>query len=65
MASFHAPRAEPMKKKKKTDPGLILQRESKKLKKLDKMIKKIELKGKILKPIDEIEGDRAMLKTKE
>ena len=54
-----------MKKKKKVDPGQINLRENKKLKKLDKMVKKIESKGKILKPIEEIEGDRALLKTRE
>ncbi|ESO06603.1 hypothetical protein HELRODRAFT_155730 [Helobdella robusta] len=52
-----------MKKKKKLDPGLALQKEVKKQKKIEKQIRKLELKGRILKPIEEIEGDRQILKT--
>ena len=54
-----------MKKKKKIDMSVILQREQKKMKKLERMIKKQEAKGRILKPIDEIEGYRHILKTLE
>jgi len=57
--------AEPMKKKKKLDMNIVIQREQKKMRKLEKMIRKQELKGRILKPIDEIEGDRHVLKTLE
>ena len=54
-----------MKKKKKLDINIVIQREQKKMRKLEKMIRKQELKGRILKPIDEIEGDRHVLKTLE
>ena len=54
-----------MKKKKKMDLTVIVQREIKKKKKLEKAIKKLESKGLKLKPIDEIEGDRQILKTLE
>jgi len=55
--------AEPMKKKKKIDTGIIINREVKRRKKLEKAVKKQEQQGLILKPIEEIEGDRDVLKT--
>jgi len=54
-----------MKKRKKLDMNIIVQRETKKRKKIEKAIKKLELKGRQLKPIDEIEGDRSFIKTLE
>ena len=45
--------------------NIVIQREQKKMRKLDKMIRRQESKGRILKPIDEIEGDRQVLKTLE
>lgn len=55
---------EPLKKKKRMDVSIIIDREKKKKKKLEKEIVKLEKKGRLLKPIEEIEGDRAVLKTK-
>jgi len=55
--------SEPMKKRKKMDINIILGREAKRRRKLEKAIKKQELKGQKLKPIEEIEGDRHVLKT--
>lgn len=55
--------AEPMKKKKKAD--IDPQKLKKQKRKLEKAIKKLESKGRKLKPLLEIEGDRAILKTKE
>lgn len=57
--------AEPMKKKKKLDINVIVQREMKKRKKIEKQIKRLEAKGLQLKPIDEIEGERSFMKTLE
>ena len=54
---------EPLKKKKKIDVSLISMREQRKMRKLEKAIRKQEMKGRILKPIDEIEGDRSFKKT--
>lgn len=54
-----------MKKKKKLDINIIVQREMKKRKKIEKQIKKLEAKGLQLKPIDEIEGERSFMKTLE
>ncbi|CAG5120682.1 unnamed protein product [Candidula unifasciata] len=47
--------AEPMKKKKRLDPMMSAARQAKKLKRLDKEIKKLARVGRILKPIEEIE----------
>jgi large subunit ribosomal protein L40 len=52
-----------MKKKKKIDVSIIVGKELKRRKKLEKMIRKQEQKGIKLKPIEEIEGDRAVIKT--
>lgn len=56
---------EPLKKKKKIDVSIIVMREQRKIRKLEKAIRKQEMKGRTLKPIDEIEGDRSFLKTLE
>jgi len=55
--------AEPMKKKKKADMTIVIQRDAKKRRRLEKNIRKLEAKGRKLKPIEEIEGNRNMLKT--
>ena len=55
--------AEPMKKKRKIDPGLLIQKEAKKQRKLEKEIKKLESKGRLLKPIKEYEPSRALINT--
>ncbi len=53
----------PAKKKKKADITVVIQREQKKRRKLEKAIKKLEAKGRKFKPIEEIEGDRNVKKT--
>ena len=55
--------AEPMKKKKKADMSVVIQRDAKKRRRLEKNIRKLEAKGKKLKPIEEIDGNRSVLKT--
>jgi len=57
--------AEPLKKKKKIDMSIVITREQRKMRKIEKAIKRQEAKGRQLKPIDEIEGDRSFLKTLE
>jgi len=57
--------AEPLKKKKKIDISIVITREQRKMRKLEKAIRKQEMKGRTLKPVDEIEGDRSFLKTLE
>ena len=52
-----------MKKKKKIDPGLIIQKEIKKQRKLEKEIRRLESKGRILKPIEEYEPNKNVLNT--
>jgi len=52
-----------MKKKKKVDMSIVLGREMKKRRKIEKAIRKQEMKGQKLKPVEEIEGDRTVLKT--
>ena len=49
-------RAEPMKKRKKTDPGMLLAKENKKIKKLEKDMKRLSRYGRKLKPVEEIIG---------
>ena len=44
-----------MKKKKRIDPSILAAREAKKIKKIDKEIKKLTRFGRILKPVAEIE----------
>ncbi|XP_005097050.1 39S ribosomal protein L40, mitochondrial isoform X1 [Aplysia californica] len=58
--------AEPMKKKKKVDPGVIAAREAKKIKRIEKEIKRLTRFGRILKPVAEIEGvKKSVFDTKE
>ena len=54
-----------MKKRKKMDINIVIQRETKKRRRLEKAIRQLEKKGLKLKPVEEIEGDRKVLKTKE
>ncbi|CAD5121837.1 unnamed protein product [Dimorphilus gyrociliatus] len=65
-ANFHTSEAlcsAPMKKKRKLDINIVIQKEIKKKRKLEKQIRRLEAKGRILKPIDEIVGDRSIMKT--
>jgi len=45
-----------MKKRKRVEPGLLLAKENKKIKRLEKDMKKLEKYGRKLKPIEEIIG---------
>jgi len=56
---------EPLKKKKKVDISIVITREQRKMRKIEKAIRKQEAKGRTLKPVDEIEGDRSFIKTVE
>ena len=47
------------------DVNLLQQRENKRKKKLEKLIRRLEAKGRILKPVEEISGEPAFLKTLE
>ena len=63
--NLYAHRAEPLKKRRKMDVNIILQREQKKRRRLEKAIRRLQNKGLKLKPVEEIEGDRQVLKTLE
>ena len=54
-----------MKKKKRGDPMILLNREIRRKAKLEKSIKKLENKGRIPKFIEEIHGNRQFSKTAE
>ena len=51
------------KKKKRLDPAVVRARVQRKIKKFEKEIRRLDRKGRVLKPIDEIEGDRQLYKT--
>ncbi|KAK7105752.1 hypothetical protein V1264_017091 [Littorina saxatilis] len=51
----------PMKKKKKVDPAVLMQRETKRKKKIERQMKRLEKFGRRLKPVDEIDGDPKIL----
>ncbi|XP_050731252.1 39S ribosomal protein L40, mitochondrial-like [Eriocheir sinensis] len=53
--------AEPLKKKKRLDPMIVRQREERKKKKIEKMIRRLEKNAGQLKPIDELEVPRNIL----
>ena len=53
------------KKKKRIDPALMRAKAQKRIKKFEKEIRRLDRKGRVLKPIDEIEGDRKLHKTLE
>lgn len=56
--------AEPMKKKKRMDPGLLMAREQRSKRRLEKAIRRLEKAARKLKPIDEIIGDYKLQRTK-
>ncbi|XP_074653212.1 large ribosomal subunit protein mL40-like isoform X2 [Tubulanus polymorphus] len=56
---------EPMKKKRKMDQNILIQRELKKKRKIEKMIRRLEKLGRKLKPVDEINGNFKMKKERE
>jgi len=62
---FNSASGEPLKKKKRLDMTLVISREQRKMRKIEKAIRKQEAKGRQLKPIDEIEGERSFRKTLE
>ncbi|XP_064599318.1 large ribosomal subunit protein mL40-like [Liolophura sinensis] len=47
----------PMKKKKKVDPQLLIAKEQKKKRRIEKQIRRLEKFSRKLKPVDEISGD--------
>ena len=49
-----------MKKRKKIDPTILIARETRKRKRLEKEMKRLDRLGRILKPIEEIDGDRSI-----
>ncbi|KAK7499884.1 hypothetical protein BaRGS_00008975 [Batillaria attramentaria] len=57
---FHASEqlwGSPLKKKKKVDPAVLLARETKRKRKIERQMRRLEKLGRRLKPVDEIEGD--------
>ncbi|CAH1796788.1 unnamed protein product [Owenia fusiformis] len=56
--------AEPLKKRRRTDPQLVAARDAKRKRRIEKAIKKLMKTGRKLKPVDEIEGDRKLQKEK-
>ncbi|XP_045122033.1 39S ribosomal protein L40, mitochondrial-like isoform X2 [Portunus trituberculatus] len=54
-------RAEPLKKKKRIDPMIIRQKEERRKKKIEKMIRRLEKNAGQLKPIDELEVPHAVV----
>ncbi|CAH8866829.1 unnamed protein product [Trichobilharzia szidati] len=54
--------AEPLKKKKRVDPAVEQQRIGRKIRKIEKEIKRLSRFDRRLKPIEEIEGDRQLMK---
>ena len=56
---------EPMKAKKRIDPQVLLARENRKRKRIEKQIKSMEKLGRKMKPIEETEPDRALVKEAE
>lgn len=51
-----------MKKKKRIDPSVIAAREAKKIRRIEKEIRRLTKFGRVLKPVDEIELDNRKLK---
>lgn len=54
--------AEPMRKKKKMDPGITKAREDRKRRKVEKVIRRLEKNEGQLKPIEEVETSLKLLK---
>lgn len=57
--------AEPQKAKKRIDPAVVQARENRRKRRIEKEIKKMEKLGRKLKPIEEREPDRLILKEAE
>lgn len=55
-------RAEPLKAKKRIDPQVLLARENRKRKKIEREVRRLERFGRRLKPVEEAEPDRLVLK---
>ncbi|KAM7537974.1 hypothetical protein Aperf_G00000064982 [Anoplocephala perfoliata] len=63
--SFHVSgvlSAEPLKKKKRVDPLQEANRIRRKAKRIEREIKRLAKQGKKLKPVEEIEGDRQLMR---
>ncbi|KAI0981049.1 hypothetical protein GJ496_008634 [Pomphorhynchus laevis] len=58
-------RALPPKPKKKIDPAVLKLREERKKKKIERGLKKISKMARVLKPIEELEADRIVLREKD
>ncbi|VDM19114.1 unnamed protein product [Hydatigera taeniaeformis] len=54
--------AEPLKKKKRVDPQQEQNRIRRKAKRIEREIRRLSKQGKKLKPVEEIEGDRQLMK---
>ncbi|CAH8634672.1 unnamed protein product [Heterobilharzia americana] len=54
--------SEPLKKKKRVDPIIEQQRTGRKVRKIEKEIKRLSRFDRKLKPIEDIEGDRQLIK---
>jgi len=57
--------AEPLKKKKKLDPQIVKQREDRKKKKIEKLIRRLEKNARQLKPVEELEVPLELIDEKE
>ena len=58
-------RAEPLKKKKRMDPMIVRQKEERRKKKIEKMIRRLEKNAGQLKPLEELEVPYAVKQQKE
>ncbi len=56
-------RSEPLKKKKKSDTQTLVAKEQRKKKRLQKSIKRLQQKGRLTRPVEEISGFRHVIKT--
>ena len=56
---------EPIKKKKRTDVQVDRTKELKKKKKIERAMKKLEMAGRKLKPVEEIDNEYLVQKTRE
>ncbi|KAI3381074.1 hypothetical protein SNEBB_001420 [Seison nebaliae] len=54
---------EPLKKKKRVDPAIVRQREERKRVRIERSIRRLEKFGRKLKPVEELEHDRTILKS--
>lgn len=51
-----------MKKKKRVDPAIEQNRQRRKIRRIEKEIKRLSRIDRVLVPVEEIEGDRQLLK---